>query len=70
MKHIREWFREYLLALLTAFPLIWLESADVRALLPPEWVSRIAPFVGAALLVQRIRARMAQRPDPTDQAGA
>jgi hypothetical protein len=67
-----KWHSTYVFGLISVFPLVWLNSPELQALLPPKLVSEIAPFVGGLGFFLRIRAQLRKVPkrDPSDGAGA
>ena len=48
------WFSTWGLAILTAFPVVWLMSPDLQGMLPPQIVSIIAPIVAVVTFAGRI----------------
>lgn len=67
-----KWHSTYIFAVLAVFPMVWLSSPELQALLPPALVSKIAPAVGVLGFLLRLRAQIPKPPkhDPTDEAGA
>lgn len=53
-KHFWKWGSTYIFAGIVGFPIVWLQSSDLQALLPPSVVSHIAPFVGVGGFLIRI----------------
>lgn len=58
------WHSTYIFGVIAVFPVVWLSSADLQALLPPKVVSAIAPVVGVVGFIVRIRAQAVQVPKP------
>lgn len=67
-----KWHSTYVFGALAIFPMVWLNSPDLQAMLPPKLVSEIAPFIGALGFLLRIRAQAKKIPkrDASDEAGA
>jgi len=59
-----KWHSTYIFGLLAVFPMAWLESADLQALLPATLVSKIAPVVAVIGFVVRLRAQALKVPMP------
>ena len=59
-----KWHTTYVFGVLGVFPVVWLNSTDLQALLPPSVVSKIAPFVAALGLFLRLRDQMLKVPLP------
>jgi hypothetical protein len=61
--HLRKWFREYIVATVSLFPVVWLATPQLQTLLPPKAVSVLASIAGGILLAKSlIAARKAQQP--------
>lgn len=67
-----KWHSTYVFGVLSVFPLVWLGSPELQALLPPKLVSAIAPAIGMLGFLLRLRAQLPKvpKPDPSDEAGA
>lgn len=63
-----KWHSTYIFGVLAVFPVVWLSSPDLQALLPATLVSRIAPFVAAIGFVVRLRAQALKVPPPNPPA--
>lgn len=59
-----KWHSTYVFGLLAVFPVVWLSSSDLQALLPATLVSKIAPFVAIVGFVVRIRQQAVKVPGP------
>jgi hypothetical protein len=59
-----KWHSTYIFGVLAVFPVVWLESADLQALLPATLVSKIAPVVAVIGFVVRLRAQAIKVPLP------
>lgn len=67
-----KWHSTYVFGVLAIFPMVWLNSPELQALLPAALVSKIAPIIGVIGFLLRIRAQLPKPPksDPSDGAGA
>lgn len=63
----RNWWRlhsNWIFGLFAVFPVVWLSSPDLQAMLPPKAVSAIAPVVAVIGILARIRKQALQPPMP------
>lgn len=67
-RHWWRWHSTYVFALLGVFPMVWLGSTDLQALLPPKLVSAIAPVVAVVGFLLRLRNQAASIPKPSAPA--
>lgn len=59
-----KWHSTYVFGLLAVFPVVWLSSGDLQALLPATLVSKIAPFVAIVGFAVRLRQQAVKVPPP------
>lgn len=59
-----KWHSTYVFGLMAVFPVVWLQSADLQALLPATLVSKIAPFVAVIGFIVRLHAQALKVPLP------
>lgn len=59
-----KWHSTYVFGLMGVFPLVWLNSSDLQALLPASLVSKVAPIVAALGFLVRLRKQTLRVPPP------
>lgn len=63
----RNWWKlhsNWVFGVLAVFPVVWLSSPDLQAMLPPKAVSAIAPFVAIIGIAVRMRKQTLKPPVP------
>ena len=63
----RQWWRlhsNWVFGLFAVFPVVWLSSPDLQAMLPPKLVSEIAPVVAVLGIAARMRKQALKPPLP------
>lgn len=58
--HLHAWFRTYVIGTLAVFPVVWLATPQLQAMLPPKAVSALASLAGAVMLYQALKAKRAE----------
>ena len=63
----RQWWKlhsNWVFGLFAVFPVVWLSSPDLQAMLPPKLVSEIAPVVAVLGILARVRKQALKPPLP------
>jgi hypothetical protein len=63
----RNWWKlhsNWVFGLFAVFPVVWLSSPDLQAMLPPKLVSEIAPVVAVLGIAARMRKQALKPPMP------
>lgn len=63
----RNWWKlhsNWVFGLFAVFPVVWLSSPDLQAMLPPKLVSEIAPVVAVLGIAARMRKQAIKPPLP------
>lgn len=63
----KNWWRlhsNWIFGAFAVFPVVWLSSPDLQAMLPPKLVSEIAPFVALLGIAARMREQALKPPMP------
>jgi len=63
----RQWWKlhsNWIFGLFAVFPVVWLSSPDLQAMLPPKLVSEIAPVVAVLGILARVRKQALKPPLP------
>lgn len=59
-----KWHSTYVFGVLGIFPIVWLNSADLQAMLPPSLVSKVAPVIAGLGFFLRLRKQAIRIPPP------
>ena len=63
----RQWWKlhsNWIFGVFAVFPVVWLSSPDLQAMLPPKLVSEIAPVVAVLGILARVRKQALKPPLP------
>lgn len=57
-----KWHSTYIYAVMGIFPLVWLNSPELQAMLPPTLVSKLAPVLAGIGFFLRLRSQAGTLP--------
>ena len=62
-----KWHSTYVWGIVGIFPIVWLQSPELQAMLPAKLVSSIAPFIAALGFTVNIRKQILRVPFQEDK---